>query len=238
MRLDGRQIRGQRLSRRQSPPQFLDCLTRRVQQSGDRILLDWLDRCSANGLLCPIPVSTLLDIEEGRAGHQEFLAVRFFAVGLGLEWRKLVGCHGRGDPEGLPEKGAALLPMATVLSRDVVHEGPGGRAAVELDEIVAVRRSDGSALVLGYGSVAEEALYLLIDGYAGGGFAAVMLWAGVQPESGFSYDPELGLLVGPKERPRLVVGRSGCRVRLAFETGRNDASADIAGFAWWGPSEG
>ena len=142
------------------------------------------------------------------------------------------------ETPGPPGDGAALLPMATVLSRSTVYAGRGSSAAVELDEIVAVRRSDGSALVLGYGSVAEEALYLLIDGYAGGGFAALMNWAGVQPESGFSYDPEQGLLIGPEGQPRLVVGRSGCRVRLTFETGRKDASADIAGVVRWGPSEG
>ena len=133
---------------------------------------------------------------------------------------------------------AALLPLATVLSGRTVYAGPELRGSVELDEIVAVRQSDGSAQVLGYGSIAEEALYLLIDGFAGGGFGALMTWANAEPETGFSYDPELGLAVGPEGRPRLVVGRSGCRVRLSFETGRNDPGAEIAGAAWWGPSEG
>ncbi len=140
---------------------------------------------------------------------------------------------GRRSADGTP-----LLPVATVLSRNSVETGPGERATVALDEIVAVRQSDGSALILGYGSVAEESLYLLIDGFAGGGFAALMRWGGVEPETGFSYDPELGLLVGPEDRPRLVVGRSGCRVRLIFATGRDEARANIAEVAWWGPSEG
>ncbi len=131
-----------------------------------------------------------------------------------------------------------LLPVVTVLSRKSVYAGPESRGTVALDEIVAVRVSDGSTVVLGYGSPAEESLYLLIDGYAGGGFAALMRWGGVEPETGFSYDPERGLLIGPENRPRLVVGRSGCRVRLTFETGRDDPDAEIVGAAWWGPSEG
>ena len=136
-----------------------------------------------------------------------------------------------------PGDGAALLPMVTALSRDFVHEGPGERGTIELHEIVAVRQSDGGALVLGYGTVAEDALYLLVDGYPGGGFAAVMRWAEVTPEDGFSYDPERGLLVGPEDRPRLVVGRSGCRVRLTFASPRTGPGTDIAGVSWWGPSE-
>ena len=137
-----------------------------------------------------------------------------------------------------PGDGAALLPMATVLPRDTVYAGPESRGTVELDEIVAVRQSDRRLMVLGYGSNTEDALYLLVDGFAGGGFAALMRWGGAEPETGFFYDPERGLLVGPEGRPRLVVGRSGCRVRLTFETGRNDPNAEIAGAAWWGPSEG
>lgn len=134
--------------------------------------------------------------------------------------------------------GTSLSLMATVLSRNAAYEGPGEGGTAELDEIVAVRQSDGSAIVLGYGSLAEDALYLLIDGFAGGGFAALMRWGGVEPETGFSYDPDQGLLIGPEERPRLIVGRSGCRVRLTFATPRDEACANISEIAWWGPSEG
>ena len=238
MRLNGRQIRRLRLARRQSPQQFLECLMKRAQHSGDRNLLDWLDQYSANGLLHPISRSELLAIEEGRAGHQEFLVVRFFAVGLDMGWRGLVEHDDCEEPSGFHEKGTALLPVPAAISRDIVHEGPDGCGSIELDEIVAVRQSDRRVMVLGYGSTAEDALYLLIDGFSGGGFEALMQWGDIQPESGFSYDPERGLLVGPEGRPRLVVGRSGCRIRLTFETGRNDPGAEITGAAWWGPSEG
>ena len=202
------------------------------------MLLDWLDRCSAEGCLCPVSVTKLLDIEDGRGGRQSFITIRFFAVGLGLHWTDLINDDGcPGAPSSL-EDSVALRPVATVLSGSAVYAGPESRGTVELDEIVAVRQSDRRVMMLGYGSNAEDALYLLIDGFSGGGFAALMRWGGAEPETGFSYDPERGLLVGPEGRPRLVVGTSGCRVRLTFETGRNDPDADIASVSWWGPSEG
>ncbi len=59
-----------------------------------------------------------------------------------------------------PKEGVALLPVAIVLSCKFIHGGPGERATVALDEMVAVRQSDGSAPILGYGGVEEEAFYL------------------------------------------------------------------------------
>ncbi len=152
--------------------------------------------------------------------------------------RRLLEHRGCGESAGPPEDGAVLLPIPVALPPTSVQAGPEGRESVELDEIVAVRQSDRRAMVLGYGSIAEEALYLLIDGFSGGGFGALMTWANAEPKTGLFYDPELGLLIGPEGRPRLVVRRSGCRVRFTFVSARDDTDADIADFSWWGPSEG
>lgn len=168
---------------------------------------------------------SLRTLERAIAGAEIGIANALnIAQGLGMEAPKLVM---EEDVYGYRTKWPVpIMVNETILEiPDFPNNCP---KSIVLMEIVAIRmRSDSDDVhrsVLGYGTLAEETLYTLISNWAGGGFAELMKWGGIAETDQVVFDENRGLAIGDRseEYPKLVIGFSGCKVRIEFTSPRSE----------------
>ena len=228
--LNGQKIREFREANSLSQSALIETAIARVRESGDLPTVKWMENRITEDRPFPISTVALSNIENGKVTPRRMTA-RFIAIGMGVELNDILQ-----DEPDLEEEGHRF-PMPVMLTGSTVYEGPDEQGSVELDEIIAIRLFDGDTAVLGYGVIDQDVLYQLLGSWVGGGFEALMDWAGVDRPSGFLFDPDMRLLIGPEEGPVLMVGRSGSRVRIDFRTGRNNEATGVAQYSRWNRSE-
>ncbi len=233
--LDGEKIHQIRKSLSLSQKKFLEYLTEQALLSDDSETIEWIKNRTNPDKISPLSVVSLSNIENNNTNVRPPTA-RFFATGLGLKPSDILKDTPRDTEEEESEHEDSDLLIPVMLTGDMVYEGPDAQDSVDLDEIIAVRESDRATIVLGYGRIEESPLKKLVQNWSGGGFEELLDWAGIEKETaGGVYVPDLGLLIGPKEKALLLVGRSGSQVRLKYKTGRTYEPSSVARFSNFRP---
>ncbi len=227
LKLRGKVVRERRKSMALTQPEFLDVLRDTVLKSGDQQAIKWVEEKTKNGDSHPISLATLSKIENDREKVHPTTA-RFFAIGMEMDFNDILEeVPGEASEDESEENRYVGVPV--VITVDLLIDGPRELDSVEMDEIMAVRLSDGENIPIGYSPVEEYALIRLAERWLGGDIHKLLKWGEVDAKTArIVYQPGVGLRIGPEGQTQLLVVASGTRVRLEYLDERNERAAKQA----------
>ncbi len=225
--LRGNMVRERRKSMALTQPQFIKELIDNVLNSDDKPMIEWVRDRMKHGNPDPISMATLSKIENN-GGNVDPKTARFIAVGMGVEVSDLLEDVPGEANEGEYEEDR-YVGVPVVITVDLLIDGPRELDSVEMDEIMAVRLSDGENIPIGYSPVEEYALIRLAERWLGGDIHKLLKWGKVDAKTArIVYQPGVGLRIGPEGQTQLLVVASGTRIRLEYLKERNERAAKQA----------